>query len=87
MPDATTVWLFREQLQKQGLVEALFEQFASYLQQAGYQAKDGQIVDATLVPLPKQRNRQAENQQSNVGKCLRTGHSSVSFWLQRPYRH
>ena len=68
VPDATTVWLFREQLQKQGLVEELFEQFESYLQQAGYQAKDGQIMDATLVPVPKQRNRKEENQQIKDGQ-------------------
>jgi len=68
VPDATTVWLFREQLQKQGLVEELFEQFEGYLQQAGYQAKDGQIMDATLVPVPKQRNGKEENQQIKSGQ-------------------
>lgn len=62
VPDATTVWLFREQLQQHGLVEALFEQFGQYLQGAGYAAKDGQIVDATLIPVPKQRNTREENQ-------------------------
>lgn len=41
VPDATTVWLFREQLQQHGLVEALFEQFNAVLQEAGYAAKDG----------------------------------------------
>ena len=68
VPDATTVWLFREQLRTHGLVEALFEQFGSYLQSAGYQAQDGQIVDATLIPVPKQRNRKAENQQIKAGQ-------------------
>ena len=68
VPDATTVWLFREQLQQRELVEALFEQFESYLQQAGYQAQDGQIVDATLVPVPKQRNGKEENQQIKNGQ-------------------
>jgi transposase len=36
VPDAKTVWLFREQLRQHGLVEALFEQFSGYLQEAGY---------------------------------------------------
>ena len=52
VPDATTVWLFRHQLKQQGLIEELFEQFDSYLRNQGYQAKGGQIVDATLVPVP-----------------------------------
>ena len=79
VPDATTVWLFREQLQKQGLVEELFEQFEGYLQQAGYQAKDGQIMDVTLVPVPKQRNRKAENQQIKDGQV-------PEEWSQRPHK-
>jgi IS5 family transposase len=79
VPDATTVWLFREQLQQQGLVEALFEQFEGYLQQAGYQAKDGQILDATLVPVPKQRNGKAENQQIKDGQV-------PEEWSQQPHK-
>ena len=41
VPDATTVWLFRQQLTEARLVEALFEQFEAYLQSHGYQAKGG----------------------------------------------
>lgn len=77
--DATTVWLFREQLQQQGLVEELFEQFEGYLQQAGYQAKDVQILDATLVPVPKQRNRKEENQQIKDAQV-------PEDWLQQPHK-
>lgn len=77
VPDATTVWSFREQLGNQGLVEALFETFESYLQQAGYQAQDGQIIDATLIPVPKQRNRREENQQIKRGEV-------PLAWSQQP---
>ena len=55
IPDAKTVWLFRQQLTEQGSIEELFEQFDSYLRQQGYEAKQGQIVDTSLVPVPKQR--------------------------------
>ena len=79
VPDATTVWLLREQLQQHGLVEALFEQFEGYLQQSGYQAQDGQILDATLVPVPKQRNRKEENQQIKVGQL-------PEAWLEQPHQ-
>ena len=68
MPDSKTVWLFKEQLRKAGLVKELFEQFASYLNGAGYPAQCGQIVDATLVPVPKQHNSKSENEQAKRGE-------------------
>jgi IS5 family transposase len=79
VPDATTVWLFRYQLKEQGLMEELFEQFDGYLRQEGYQAKGGQIVDATLVPVPKQRNTKEENQQLARGEIPDT-------WKGKPHR-
>lgn len=49
VPDGTTVWLFREELTKLGLIEELFEELEEYLQQQGYKAIEGQIIDATLI--------------------------------------
>ena len=74
IPDAKTVWLFRQQLTEQGSIEELFEQFDSYLRQQGYEAKQGQIVDASLVPVPKQRNRRSENQQLRNGEIPQHGY-------------
>jgi IS5 family transposase len=68
VPDATTVWLFRKQLQEAGLIEGLFEQFSSYLEAHGYQASGGQIIDATLIPVPKQRNHRDENEAIKQGR-------------------
>ncbi|MEA5464903.1 IS5 family transposase [Leptothoe sp. PORK10 BA2] len=68
VPDAKTVWLFRERLRKAELVEPLFEQFGTYLNTTGYQAQCGQIVDATLVPVPKQRNTREDNATIKAGK-------------------
>src|SRR5262249_48468527 len=56
VPDATTVWLFREALAKAGLVKPLFERFNQHLDAKGYIARGGQIVDATIVNAPKQHN-------------------------------
>jgi IS5 family transposase len=67
VPDATTVWLFRKQLQEAGLIEVLFAQFETVLSGHGYQASGGQIVDATLIPVPKQRNRREENEAIKQG--------------------
>ena len=38
VPDAKTVWRYREQLSQAGLIEALFEDFDAYLQSQGYRA-------------------------------------------------
>ena len=54
IPDGTTLWLFRETLEKAGLVEKLFERFGQHLEAKGYIARGGQMVDATVVPVPKQ---------------------------------
>ena len=56
IPDAKTVWLYREQLAQAGVIETLFEDFDGYLEQQGYLAMGGQIIDASIVPVPKQRN-------------------------------
>ena len=62
IPDATTLWLFREKLAKAGLIEKLFERFDQHLEAKGYIARGGQMVDATIVPVPKQRNSREENE-------------------------
>jgi len=56
VPDGTTLWLFRERLAKAGLIETLFERFGHHLEAKGYIAGGGQMVDATIVPVPKTRN-------------------------------
>ena len=84
IPDAKTVWLFRQQLTEQGSIEALFEQFDSYLRQQGYEAKQGQIVDASLVPVPKQRNHRSENQQLRNGEIPNTNSRGLCTRLRSP---
>ena len=56
VPDARTIWLFREKLTTAGAIKGLFEQFDTMLRQAGYIAMSGQIIDASLVAAPRQRN-------------------------------
>ena len=52
IPDETTVVLFRERPRKVGVFEKLFEMFETNLQSQGFQARGGQIINATLVPVP-----------------------------------
>jgi transposase, IS5 family len=68
IPDGTTLWLFRETLAKAGLIERLFERFGQHLEAKGYIARGGQMVDATIVPVPKQHNSRDENDDVKVGK-------------------
>ena len=50
-PDSTTVAFFRNRLRKAGVIEELFEMFESYLRSQGLQARGGQIIDSTPVPV------------------------------------
>src|ERR1700749_514877 len=49
VPDAKTIWLFREHLTRSGTRGRLFERFERLLHDRGYLAMGGQIVDATVI--------------------------------------
>src|SRR6195256_5747436 len=68
VPDATTIWLFRESLAQAGLVDKLFDRFSQHLGAKGYIARGGQIVDASIVSAPKQRNTKEENEAIKAGE-------------------
>ena len=67
VPDAKTLWLYREALAKAGAVEGLFNLFDGYLKAKGYLAMGGQIIDATIVPAPCQRNSRDDNATVKAG--------------------
>src|SRR3981081_3970220 len=77
IPDATTLWLFREKLAEAGLIEKLFERFDQDLAAKGYIARGGQIIDASIVPVPTQRNSRDENDQLRAGR-------TPAGWKQKP---
>jgi IS5 family transposase len=68
IPDATTIWLFRETLIKVGMVEKLFKRFNDFLEEHGVLMKTGSIVDASFVDVPRQRNTRDENKMIKEGK-------------------
>lgn len=68
VPDAKTVWLYREALAQAGLVEALFKQFDGHLARQGYIARGGQILDASIVPVPRNHNKREENTAIKAGE-------------------
>ena len=67
VPDAKTVWLYRDVLAQEGVIEELFDEFDGYLKERGYLAMGGQIIDASIVPVPKQRNTREENAKIKEG--------------------
>lgn len=68
VPDAKTIWLFRDRLAKAGVMEELFNSFSFQLEQQGIISHKGTIVDATFVEAPRQRNTRDENRQIKEGK-------------------
>jgi IS5 family transposase len=68
VPDAKTLWLYREALVKAGAVEEPFDLFDAHLKDKGYLAMGGQIIDATIVSAPKQHNSREENEAIKEGK-------------------
>jgi IS5 family transposase len=67
-PDAKTLWLYREHWTQAGVVEDLFERFDQVLRDEGFMAMGGQLVDASIVRAPVQRNRRGENEAIKTGK-------------------
>lgn len=73
VPDAKTVWLFRERLKELKLVEVLFDRFHEQLAKQSYVARAGQMIDATFVEAPRQRNSREENAQIKRARHPKTG--------------
>ena len=77
-PDANTIRLFREKLTEAGALDTLFADFDRQLRARGYLAMGGQIVDATLVSAPKQRNSEAEK------AAIKDGRTAREIWPDDP---
>ncbi len=54
------------------VIETLFETFDGHLKDQGYLAMGGQIIDASIVAVPKQRNSRKEN--AGIADFTNTGH-------------
>ena len=68
VPDEKTIWLFKEQLKDKDLSKTLFELFTNKLISNNIVAKEGTLVDASFVTVPKQRNKREENKQIKDGE-------------------
>lgn len=61
VPDANTLWDFREALVQAEAFEKLFALFDEQLRARGLLAQPGKLVDASFVDVPRQRNTRDEN--------------------------
>ncbi|WP_255120118.1 transposase [Synechococcus sp. Cruz CV-v-12] len=75
IPDSTPVNFFRKSLYKTVVIEELCEKFEACLRENGLEARAGQIIDATWVPIPTpkasakqcQHNSREENKEFKAG--------------------
>lgn len=77
-PDENTIRLFRERLTAAGAIRSLFEEFDRQLRRAGYLAMGGQIIDASLVAAPRQRNTLEEK------AAIKAGKTAGEIWPDHP---
>ena len=77
VPDANTIWTFREALTRAGATQRLFALFDRELRAKGHLAMSGQLVDESLVSAPKQRTTRVEKQAIKEGRI-------PAGWQDRP---
>ena len=83
VPDAKTIWLFRERLKEKDVIERLFERFDRHLEEQGLLAMGGQIMDASIVEAPRQRNNQEEKEAIKSGDLPKSWEDSPAKLRQK----
>jgi len=68
VPDAKTIWNYKNQLAQAGMMEKLFQHLDKQLDKDGIIAHKGKMIDASFVEVPRQRNSREENDQLKGGK-------------------
>jgi IS5 family transposase len=68
VPDAKTLWRYKEGLKSAQVFDRLFDELLGQIAAEGYVARKGQIVDASLVAAPRQRNSREENARIKQGE-------------------
>ena len=77
-PDENTIRHFRNRLTETGTLKRVMKAFDWQLQKKGYIPMSGQIIDASLVPAPKQRNTEEEK------AAIKDGKSATEIWPDAP---
>lgn len=77
-PDENTIRHFRNRLTETGTLKRVMKAFDWQLRKKGYIPMSGQIVDASLVPAPKQRNTDGERE------AIKAGKTAAEIWPDAP---
>jgi IS5 family transposase len=77
-PDENTIRHFRNRMTETGTLQRVMKAFDWQLHKKGYIPMSGQIVDASLVPAPKQRNTESERD------AIKSGKSAQEIWPDEP---
>ena len=78
MPDENTIRHFRNRVTETGTLKRVMKAFDWQLHKKGYIPMSGQIVDATLVLAPKQRNSEGEK------AAIKQGKTADEIWPDEP---
>lgn len=68
IPDAKTIWHFKDELVKADVIKKLFDIFQKELENKNIITHTGSIVDATFIEAPRQRNDRDENKSIKNGE-------------------
>ena len=79
VPDQNTIREFREKLTRAELFNELFVAFNTRLTEQGFITRKGQLIDASFVAVPRQRNGREENAAIKAGAV-------PAGWEQEPKR-
>ena len=71
VPDANTLWDFREAPVKAGELDALFAELERMINAAGFISRSGQMLDSSPVAAPRQRTNAAEKSAIKEGRTAR----------------
>ena len=61
VPDAKTIWLFKDTLTRADIMEQLFSQFNRMLKEREIITHKGTIIDTMFIDAPCQQNNHDEN--------------------------
>lgn len=68
VPDAKTIWAFKEEMGKHGLDARLFNMFTQAMEESGVITHKGSLADASFVDVPRQRNTREEKAAIKAGE-------------------
>lgn len=82
VPDAKTLWVYRERLKELDLVDRLFSELLAQIDAAGFSARKGQIVDlkaagSLLIFLPHTPSLELRRKKQNGGERSRNSRISL----------